>query len=42
VVGLILLGLGQGAIVTLVFTTLLSAAPKELAVDIGAWRGFEI
>jgi MFS family permease len=39
VLGLILLGLGQGAIVALVFNTLLSASPKELAGDVGAWRG---
>lgn len=39
VIGLILLGLGQGSIVALVFNTLLSAAPKQLAGDIGAWRG---
>ncbi|MGI9825099.1 MFS transporter [Agromyces sp. Marseille-Q5079] len=39
VVGLILLGLGQGAIVALVFNTLLSSAPKQLAGDVGAWRG---
>jgi MFS family permease len=39
VLGLILLGLGQGSIVALVFNTLLSAAPKELAGDVGAWRG---
>ncbi len=39
VTGLILLGLGQGAIVALVFNTLLSASPKELAGDVGAWRG---
>ena len=39
VIGLILLGLGQGAIVALVFNTLLSSAPKELAGDVGAWRG---
>jgi len=39
VTGLILLGLGQGAIVALVFNTLLSAAPKQLAGDVGAWRG---
>jgi MFS family permease len=39
VLGLILLGLGQGAIVALVFHTLLSSAPKELAGDVGAWRG---
>ena len=39
VAGLILLGLGQGAIVALVFNTLLSAAPRQLAGDVGAWRG---
>lgn len=39
IVGLILLGLGQGAIVALVFNTLLSSAPKRLAGDVGAWRG---
>jgi len=39
IVGLITLGLGQGAIVALVFNTLLSAAPKTLAGDVGAWRG---
>ncbi|WP_439593731.1 MFS transporter [Microbacterium sp.] len=39
VVGLILLGLGQGSIVALVFNTLLSSAPKQLAGDVGAWRG---
>ena len=39
VLGLITLGLGQGAIVALVFNTLLTAAPKELSGDVGAWRG---
>lgn len=39
VIGLITLGLGQGAIVALVFNTLLTAAPKELVSDVGAWRG---
>lgn len=39
VAGLIILGLGQGSIVALVFNTLLSAAPKKLAGDVGAWRG---
>lgn len=39
VIGLITLGLGQGAIVALVFNTLLTAAPKELSGDVGAWRG---
>lgn len=39
VLGLITLGLAQGAIVALVFNTLLSASPKHLAGDVGAWRG---
>lgn len=39
VLGLILLGLGQGSIVALVFNTLLTSAPKQLAGDVGAWRG---
>ena len=39
VLGLITLGLGQGALVALVFNTLLTAAPKQLAGDVGAWRG---
>ncbi len=39
VAGLILLGLGQGSIVALVFNTLLSSAPQQLAGDVGAWRG---
>ena len=39
IVGLIVLGLGQGSIVALVFNTLLSASPKHLAGDVGAWRG---
>lgn len=39
VFGLITLGLGQGAIVALVFNTLLTASPKDLAGDVGAWRG---
>ncbi len=39
VIGLVLLGLGQGSIVALVFNTLLSSAPKRLAGDVGAWRG---
>jgi len=32
------LGLAQGCIVALVFNTLLSAAPKKLAGDVGAFR----
>jgi MFS family permease len=37
--GLILFGLGQGALVTLVFNVLVTAAPKELAGDVGSLRG---
>ena len=38
-VGLIAFGLGQGALVTLVFNVLVTAAPKELAGDVGSLRG---
>lgn len=38
-VGLFFFGLGQGALVTLVFNVLVTAAPKELASDVGALRG---
>lgn len=38
-IGLILFGLGQGALVTLVFNVLVTAAPKELAGDVGSIRG---
>lgn len=37
--GLITFGIGQGALVTLVFNVLVTAAPKELAGDVGALRG---
>jgi MFS family permease len=37
--GLILFGLGQGALVTLVFNVLVTAAPKTLAGDVGSLRG---
>ena len=37
--GLITFGLGQGARVTLVFNVLVTAAPKELAGDVGSLRG---
>jgi MFS family permease len=39
VVGLIIVGLGQGALVTLLFNVLVTAAPKELAGDVGSLRG---
>jgi MFS family permease len=38
-IGLIVFGLGQGALVTLVFNVLVTAAPKELAGDVGSLRG---
>jgi predicted MFS family arabinose efflux permease len=38
-VGLIAFGIGQGALVTLVFNVLVTAAPKELAGDVGSLRG---
>lgn len=37
--GLVLFGIGQGALVTLVFNVLVTAAPKELAGDVGSLRG---
>jgi MFS family permease len=38
-IGLIVFGLGQGALVTLVFNVLVTAAPKALAGDVGSLRG---
>ncbi len=38
-VGLVAFGIGQGALVTLVFNVLVTAAPKELAGDVGSLRG---
>lgn len=37
--GLITFGIGQGALVTLVFNVLVTGAPKELAGDVGSLRG---
>jgi predicted MFS family arabinose efflux permease len=37
--GLITFGIGQGALVTLLFNVLVTAAPKELAGDVGSLRG---
>ena len=37
--GLVLFGIGQGALVTLVFNVLVTASPKELAGDVGSLRG---
>lgn len=39
IVGLLLVGLGEGTMVTLLFNVLVSASPKELAGDVGAMRG---
>ncbi len=39
IVGLIVFGIGQGALVTLVFNVLVTSAPKELAGDVGSIRG---
>jgi len=39
IVGLITIGLGQGALVTLLFNVLVTASPKELAGDVGSLRG---
>ncbi|CNI25610.1 MFS transporter [Yersinia mollaretii] len=38
-VGLVIFGLAQGALVTLLFNVLVSASPKELAGDVGSLRG---
>jgi len=39
ILSLIVIGLGEGALLTLVFNVLVSASPKELAGDVGALRG---
>lgn len=39
VLGLFVFGVGQGALVTLVFNVLVTASPKELAGDVGSVRG---
>ena len=39
ILGLIVFGIGQGALVTLVFNVLVTAAPKTLAGDVGSVRG---
>ncbi|MFO7664665.1 MAG: MFS transporter [Chloroflexota bacterium] len=39
ILGLIIIGLGEGAMLTLLFNVLVSASPKELAGDVGALRG---
>jgi MFS family permease len=37
--GLVLFGIGQGALVTLLFNVLVTASPKQLAGDVGSLRG---
>jgi MFS family permease len=39
IVGLLLVGAGEGVLLTLLFNVLVSASPKELAGDVGALRG---
>jgi MFS family permease len=39
ILGLLVFGVGQGALVTLVFNVLVTAAPKQLAGDVGSIRG---
>jgi MFS family permease len=39
ILGLIVLGFGEGSLLTLLFNVLLTASPKELAGDVGALRG---
>lgn len=39
ILGRVVFGIGQGALVTLVFNILVTAAPEELAGDVGSIRG---
>ncbi len=39
ILSLVIIGLGEGALLTLVFNVLVTASPKELAGDVGALRG---
>jgi MFS family permease len=39
IVGLLLVGIGEGVLLTLLFNVLVSASPKRLAGDVGALRG---
>ncbi|MCF8611585.1 MFS transporter [Gordonia sp. HY285] len=39
ILGLVVFGIGQGALVTLVFNVLVTSAPKERAGDVGSIRG---
>lgn len=38
-IGLVTFGVGQGALVTLLFNVLVTSSPKELAGDVGSMRG---
>ncbi len=38
-IGLVIFGIGQGSLVTLVFNVLVTASPKDLAGDVGSLRG---
>jgi MFS family permease len=38
-IGLVIFGIGQGSLVTLLFNVLVSGSPKELAGDVGSIRG---
>jgi len=39
IIGLVMAGLGEGALLTLMFNVLVASSPKELAGDVGALRG---
>jgi MFS family permease len=39
ILGLVLVGIGEGTLLTLLFNVLVSASPKRLAGDVGALRG---
>jgi MFS family permease len=39
ILGLVILGLGEGSLLTLLFNVMVSSSPKELAGDVGALRG---
>jgi MFS family permease len=39
ILGLLIVGVGEGTMLTLLFNVLVSASPKELAGDVGALRG---
>ena len=39
ILGLVILGLGEGSLLTVLFNVLVTSSPKELAGDVGALRG---